>query len=373
MKPANLKNTSNDALPVAPLPEEIEVSVFGPGYGESILVHIGYDHWLIVDSCVDRTTGDPAALNYLNKIDVDPKHAVKKVIASHWHDDHIRGLSRIIEVCESADVFCSGALEHKEFRQLLALYSKNPMMVDTGLRDITQTVNILKKRNKKAQLVSENQVIWRKFFTDEDGDRLSECEVSALSPSSHARMAAYHDFDIPGHAEAKKRVLATSPNKNSVVLWISIGPFKILLGSDLEETGTDGTGWSAIVNSDARPEGLANFYKIPHHGSRNAHHQEVWEQMLGPDPVAVLTPFRNLIPTNKDIERLCSLSENVYSTARIESNDRPKRDPTVEKAIKETVKKITCNTSIGQVRLRISKTGEATIDVFGDAFQLSAK
>jgi hypothetical protein len=60
----------------APAPHEIEISLFGPGFGESIVVHAGNDHWIIVDSCIDADSGRPAALAYLDSIKVDVSSAV---------------------------------------------------------------------------------------------------------------------------------------------------------------------------------------------------------------------------------------------------------------------------------------------------------
>ncbi len=34
----------------------IEVSIFGPGKGEPILVHLGRNEWIIVDSCINART-----------------------------------------------------------------------------------------------------------------------------------------------------------------------------------------------------------------------------------------------------------------------------------------------------------------------------
>lgn len=31
----------------------LEVTLLGPGYGETVLVHFGSNRWLIVDSCLD--------------------------------------------------------------------------------------------------------------------------------------------------------------------------------------------------------------------------------------------------------------------------------------------------------------------------------
>jgi hypothetical protein len=49
--------------------------LIGPGYGESIIVHLGDGEWMIVDSCVQRLDqGNPqsAAVAYLREIGVDP-------------------------------------------------------------------------------------------------------------------------------------------------------------------------------------------------------------------------------------------------------------------------------------------------------------
>ena len=45
-----------------PAKDEIDVVVVGPGFGESILLHIGDGDWIVVDSCLDSYAGRPAAL-----------------------------------------------------------------------------------------------------------------------------------------------------------------------------------------------------------------------------------------------------------------------------------------------------------------------
>lgn len=79
-----------------PRPDQVEVTLLGPGFGESILVHIGDNHWIIIDSCIDSDTGSPAAITYLEGLGVDPGEAVKVIVATHWHDDHIGGISTLL-------------------------------------------------------------------------------------------------------------------------------------------------------------------------------------------------------------------------------------------------------------------------------------
>jgi glyoxylase-like metal-dependent hydrolase (beta-lactamase superfamily II) len=89
----------------APARDELEISVLGPGFGEAILIHAGDNLWIAVDSCVDRD-GNCATLQYLQAIGVNP-HQVKHIVATHWHADHIRGLSDLVLACDDAEFYCS--------------------------------------------------------------------------------------------------------------------------------------------------------------------------------------------------------------------------------------------------------------------------
>src|SRR5436305_1417682 len=82
---------------------------------------------------------------------------------------------------------------------------------------------------------------------------------------------------LPQEKVTKLRLPALTPNHAAVVLWVNIGGVFILLGSDPEETGHQGTGWSVILGSSMYPQGKASVFKIPHHGSQTAHHAPVWQ------------------------------------------------------------------------------------------------
>jgi len=76
---------------VRPDAQQVEVTLLGPGYGESAAIHMGNNHWAVIDSCIDSNTGQPAAIAYLENMGVDPASAVDLIMATHWHDDHISG------------------------------------------------------------------------------------------------------------------------------------------------------------------------------------------------------------------------------------------------------------------------------------------
>ena len=123
---------------IAPEHSEIEVSLFGPGYGESVVLHLGENLWLIVDSCLDPLTGDPAPLTYLHHLHIDLATAVRWVVATHWHDDHIRGLGRIMHVCESAEL-CAPQPSNTNNGQLCEL-------VPWGKPGLTSSTSLVHKR-----------------------------------------------------------------------------------------------------------------------------------------------------------------------------------------------------------------------------------
>ena len=112
-----------------PREDEIEVVLLGPGYGESIVLHLGYGSWVIVDSCIN-TEGRPRALEYLDSIGVNAGQQVDLVVATHWHDDHIRGMETLVEVCNRADFCCANTLLNKEI--LAAIDALEARHLDRG-------------------------------------------------------------------------------------------------------------------------------------------------------------------------------------------------------------------------------------------------
>jgi len=360
-------------LTVPPATDEVEISVFGPGYGESILLHIGKNVWFVVDSCIDPLSKKPAPLAYFQQIGIDPAHCVRQVIASHWHDDHIRGLGKLFRACSNAEFVCSSAIQSKEFLEIVRAYGTRAMMESTGTDEFNIVLDALRERAAVSGLrympprfARANLLLWQN----------TDCTIHALSPSDASILAAQLDLArlFPAEKEAKRRLLATDPNKTAVVLWIRIGDFVILLGSDLDETTDDQRGWSVIINSSLRPSGKASLFKIPHHGSDNAHTSGVWSELLLENPFAALTPYEKgdmKLPTRKDVERICSHTTNAYSTAVVGRKRIVKRDRTVEKTIRETVLDIKqLHTSIGHVRFRANVPNDWSVELFGDALPL---
>jgi beta-lactamase superfamily II metal-dependent hydrolase len=362
-----------------PNSDQIELTLFGPGFGECIAVHFGEGRWIVVDSCIDKKTGNPAVLDYFNAIGVSPQEVVKLIVISHWHDDHISGLSKIVSSCPQASICCSAALTQKEFLSYaLNFQGKIKTSTSSGVDEISQTFQILKNRSFPIKYALSNKTVLKMPATG----TADSCIVTALSPSDKEygnflrEIAAF----IPSNKVTKIRASPLRPNNAAVAIWVEIGGIRLLLGSDLEEKHEPSTGWSAIVQSEDRPQGRASVFKIPHHGSITGHHDTVWSDMMIESPIAVLSPFYlagKMLPTDKDIERIVALTSKSYITMR---NPAPKskviRPPSVERTIRETVGKMRAvQPPMGCVRLRNGGKSDPdlwNVELFAFGAQLNA-
>jgi hypothetical protein len=365
-----------------PKPDQIEISLFGPGYGEGLLLHVGNNNWLIIDSCIDPISKQPSILEYFQKIGVNPATSVQLIVATHWHDDHIRGLAEIYRRCELAEFVISAALRSEEFLTIVNALGKRSIMETSGVHEFYDVLQILEKRkvsgSSSPKFATADRLIWRENIPLEKNSFL--CEAYSLSPSDESIKLAFEEISgmLPGERKPKTRLVAQKPNHVSVVLWVKIGDIHILLGSDLENTTNPSAGWNVIINSTTRPQGKACVFKIPHHGSKNADHPMIWTEMLQKDPISILSPFKlgkNILPRKSDVERICEKSQYAFATTNVLSK-RPKfHDKTVDRTVRETVNAMRyINPSIGHIRIR-SKSMQPPIalvvDLFQDALPLS--
>ena len=296
---------------------EFEFTLLGPGYGESILLHVGEGVWILVDSCVGKD-GTPRALQYLESIGVDPAEAVGLIVATHWHDDHIRGIANMVEVCSRAAFCCASVLCNEEFLAVAdALERRGPSFTSSGLREIHNVISRLMQTRSSPKLALAD----RRLFVK------GKCEVWSLSPSDQSFQGFLRSISglvIGRRGRGEMRLPDLSPNEVAVALWVRVDDVTVLLGSDLEKRG-----WIEILQSQERPAAKASVFKIPHHGSESSYAPEVWEHMLDSDPTAVLTPWRRggrAVPNQREVGLILSRTSKAYVTARSSSSKtRPRR------------------------------------------------
>jgi hypothetical protein len=347
-----------DAEP-PPKPDELEISVFGPGVGECTVVHLGNGEWIIVDSCIDRVSGNPIALEYLSGLQVDISRQVQVVVVTHWHDDHIQGIARVLEASSTAKCVCSAALIDREFFTFVA-GSKDRAPVSSYESEFSAIFALLESRAPAGtrpesigpEWVLGNQCIYRGTLAN----------VYTLSPSPGTltlslRERAQMLWERPEKGQPKKRPIALGPNQTSVVLWIEFEFFNVLLGGDLQNSVSPNMGWTAILLSSVRPPGTAGAYKVAHHASPNADNPQIWTGLLDANPLAVVTPYLSgprPLPQREDKKRIDRYTKQAYCTGSRTGWQTKQRNPIVERAARLRHRKLRAiEGPMGQVRARI--------------------
>jgi beta-lactamase superfamily II metal-dependent hydrolase len=342
----------------APSPSEIEVTFLGPGFGESTLMHVGQGKWIVVDSCVDVSTQLPLPLDYLKKIEVSPT-SVFMVVATHWHDDHIRGIARIVEASTGATFACSAAVQRREFYTLVASAPRIMSATSSGVEELARVLELFAARQKENAAMQqtpvwakENSLLWEEYTGS------TAVRVQALSPSDLSMTRAWQSFArlVPEIRAPKRTLPAPTPNESSIALWITVNSIGVLIGGDVEEERSPATGWKRIVDNPFR-KGTGSVFKVPHHGSSNGFNADVWKTILTSDPIAAIIPFRNgnvTLPNDDGIRMYCSATDNLFLTAPAGLRRTRNRSGSVDKLIKTQVGRLTeVLGARGMVRVRI--------------------
>lgn len=328
-----------------PSMDEVEVIVFGPGYGESIAVHIGQGSWIIVDSCIDSSTKTPVAKNYLDTIGVRPDQ-VKVIVVSHWHDDHTRGISDLVSYYSQARVGVSSIFNNKEGKDFLTAFSGKITGESAGTSEL---FSIFFDHKKRIDHLSQNSQIL-------PASTNHSAVVLALSPTSECFFQATEKIlsALPTKDKLSpvREAPRFAPNNEAIVVHINIGDFAILLGSDLE---SESNAWVAMVSHpNCKELKSADFYKVAHHGSITAECDEIWKHLLSVKPVSVLTPFTNgsvKLPNEIDKQRISLKSSSLHTTSN--ASIKPLMNQNIARRLATMgTSPVPVNTKLGAVRSR---------------------
>ena len=361
-----------------PSKDEIELTVFGPGYGECIVIHIGSGKWAIIDSCLDDSHEEPASISYLKNLGVPVEEAVISVSVSHWHDDHIKGLAKTVEACPNARLSFGAALRCAEFLAFLQIHEDHRVQkLDRGGTELLKCLRLVKETSRPIKPLNEDTLIF-----DFDSDHLAHhqrVELRALSPSGKQfsefleRIKLFPDINA---GQPKGRISEPSRNDLSVAMLLTIGSEGVLLGADLEEVNDPQKGWRAVVEARRGRRPLSHLFKIPHHGSCNAHNTDVWNEMLNKSIRSIVTPWTkggHRLPGERDLDRLRQLCSECYLTSTYLTSPKRNYDADILKQINAAgVKFDTSIYSGGRVTIRWTPLGSEALNVtlYGGAINI---
>lgn len=309
----------------SPKVDEFEVTLFGPGYGEAIAIHLGDSAWILIDSCINPDTQEPASLEYLQAVGVD-RGDVKTIVASHWHDDHVRGLSKLTEAFADAEIVLSAVFNDREAFGFLCAYGSEIAGAHTGgAKELYKVIRNASATNRKLTFALARLLIAEPVI---QGKRV---RVLAFAPTASAfgKAAAHFASYIPRKAGMPlMKVTEIHPNLEAVVVHVDLGDDAVLFGSDLESH--EHHGWPEVCG-DEICVGVtkASLFKVAHHGSISGHSDEVWRKLLKTNPDVGLTPFNNgaqRLPTNDDRERIRGFAENCFISSGASRRPQIPRD-----------------------------------------------
>jgi len=267
--------------------EHLWLIVFGPGYGESILVVLPGSHWIAIDSlrCQDEDRDVNPALELL----VANEAHLSMVALTHPHNDHVQGLTDLLDRrLPDSPVGCVA-----------------PYLRRDGRWQIDPDASKVRDGGAADTALNRIEDIWAEE---------PKSEWPLLAGSTRSVEKAEVEVLFPDQIPPKK---PRNPNLLSAPMMLRWQSCHVLLGADLLSTK-----WKTVERKYAKQSELklSHALKASHHGSgRSQHHVAIG----APPPknrVCLLTPFNrnSKLPDYGDgegMDRLLECHERVGVTS----------------------------------------------------------
>lgn len=358
------------------------ISLIGTGgYGESVVVQLGPDTWMVVDSCVNPKTKEPLPLLYLKSLGVNVETDVKLIVCSHWHNDHIIGMDKLLEECKSAVFSFAITSDKSKFLEFIGLDSrKDKLQSGTSSTDImARCLEIVNKRRSIVKPIIQDRLL----FKVEGRLNIS---VFALSPSDTVLSEFGSEISqlINDYTPYEnKKIVIRTPNEKCVALQVCVNNHTAILGGDLEASSDNKHGWLCILNDcTCISKGKASLFKIPHHGSNNAYEEKAWNVLFDDSTlVGQLSPFihgKTCIPTKEMLSIFLRNVKHLYITSYKLWSKPKKREHQKEKLIQrfnQTLQEITFQIGIIENYIDLDQAAEYQnwgIKLYDNAFEVDA-
>lgn len=309
----------------------------GGSYGECIILNMCENEWAVIDCCTNPYTREVLPLKFLQDHKISPEK-VKFIVCTHWHDDHIDGISDVFEYASKADFIFTRVNDAKKFLQLVSLDHNKSEYPATkkSTKEFMKCFEIMKSRD----IIYKDAGIDRLLYTNKLSSS-NTVQVISLSPSdkSAKEFDEHISYMMNEYMDTNKSIPEVNPNHRSVVLLLKLGKHNVLLGSDLEVTSDELTGWTNIINNSTHFNMIsdANYFKIPHHGSENGYVAYLWNNLFGEDSVGTITPWKNglnYLPKDRLLTLYKSKTSELFLTNSHKQSKKPKkRDREIAKII----------------------------------------
>jgi hypothetical protein len=280
-------------------------------------------------------------------------------------------MSAVVDACKNAEIFIPAVIASKSGYSLITYYGSQAAE-GTGAREMYGVLRALQSQPQRLKAAMAQTLMLPRTVSN------SAAQIMAVSPITGgwaAAVARINKLFALSPAERPTSLPQFKPNDEAMALNVEFSDGgSVLLGSDLEEHA--GTGWSSVAGNFPSCGLIAsNLVKIPHHGGESAHHQSMWDVMVSPAPIGMVTPFQNgslTLPTEGDYKRLRSSCSLVIVTSH-RNNTRVTSDTKlIEKRLERAnIKRSRRINGFGAVRTRrMSGTLEWTVEKLGLAHEI---
>ena len=204
------------------------------------------------------------------------------VCLTHPHDDHYLGMAKLMEEFKPAEFWRFGCLSHEHVRRLLKYYELRAGAAK--IEELSQSANELIDVFGKALEGAKNKTmdVCRANSRTNPHPKRSEkptaYKIECLSPTGR-QIERYEGAVwecIGPDGRIAKKLSRSQHNDISLVLKITYGNTKIILGGDLEKTG-----WEEVVEDAGESDLSVCTVKVSHHGSENGYCDRLWEHFAG--------------------------------------------------------------------------------------------
>jgi hypothetical protein len=223
----------------------LRVIVFGPGYGESIILGTRRSGWIVIDS-LSADDDDGHSVNPALTLLDDVSTGWELLMLTHPHADHAGGMAQLVNQPGSGIVACV-----QRFQPVVRDWDQSPDMGEdpaVTVREGPKEMALKAITSAWARLPAARQ--WDPPATDVP-IRLADVELRCLWPTDKAVDAFADDDD------------ANTISTAMIVRW---GGVQLLLGADVLAAQ-----WKQIEDQ-VGPDVLKahGLMKVPHHGSKGA-------------------------------------------------------------------------------------------------------
>lgn len=310
---------------------KLGIHIFGDGSGETIFIQFPNNSVGIIDF------GAKDFISWFEEyIEQNQLSKISFLLWTHPHDDHTRYLIDLLKYCESKNINigCFSRFHYTKMKEIAKLIDYDIEKLVRVARESPYNYGERSKPKYLSELIEKIQTLKQNKIIEIIDNHLSlgyelfPIGILCKNVSIHC-IAPYQDdieFYKEKHELAIQKIAETNSydcseirnfnpeskihNRISVAITIKFFDINIILGGDVENPS-----WKKIIE-DVRYQNYTKpkilFLKTPHHGSKTAYLESLWNDW-GKDFHTIITTFnRSNLPNNETINEMLKHTKNIY-------------------------------------------------------------